>query len=60
MATPTFTIDDATLEDFDDIILQQKANGDLDRDTTRSQLIRELVEEYVAEHRGVIEEEEAD
>jgi len=59
MATPTFTIDDDTLEDFDEIILQQKARGKLERDTTRSQLIRELVEDYVDEHRGVLEEDTA-
>ena len=47
MANPSFQIDEQLLDDFDEIIFQKKARGELDRDTSRSEVIRRLVEEYV-------------
>ena len=47
MANPSFQIDQEKLDEFDEIILQKKARGEIDRDTSRSEVIRQLVEEYV-------------
>lgn len=47
MANPSFQVDDELLEQFDQIILQKKAQGELDPKTSRSDVLRDLVEEYV-------------
>lgn len=47
MANPSFSIPDDTLEEFDQIILNKKAKGEIPMDTSRSKVIRDLVEEYV-------------
>ena len=47
MANPSFSIPDETLEEFDQIILHKKVNGDLSAGASRSEVIRSLVEEYV-------------
>lgn len=47
MANPSFSIDDELLDEFDTIILQKKAQGEIPRDTSRSEVIRDLVEGYV-------------
>jgi len=47
MANPSFQIDDETLEEFDKVINLKKATGELDSNTSRSDVLRELVEEYV-------------
>ena len=47
MANPSFSIDDDLLDDFDEIIFQKKAAGELPRDMSRSEVLRDLVEEYV-------------
>ncbi|WP_435552731.1 CopG family ribbon-helix-helix protein [Natrinema sp. CGMCC1.2065] len=52
MANPSFSIPDEKLEEFDKIILAKKSNGDLPMDASRSEVIRELVEEYVEGNRN--------
>jgi len=47
MANPSFQIDDETLERLDSIIWEKKVEGELDRDVSRSDVIRDLVEEYI-------------
>ena len=47
MANPSFSIPDDTLEEFDQIILNKKAKGEIPMDTSRSKVIRDLVEEDV-------------
>jgi len=47
MAHASFKIEQDRLDELDEIIWQQKAAGELHRDTTRSDILRELVEEYV-------------
>ena len=47
MANPSFQIDDETLDELDSIIWEKKVAGEIDRDTSRSDVIRDLVEEYI-------------
>lgn len=47
MANPSFQIDDETLEKLDSIIWEKKVAGEIDRETSRSDVIRDLVEEYI-------------
>jgi metal-responsive CopG/Arc/MetJ family transcriptional regulator len=47
MASPSFQIDDETLEEFDQLINIKKATGDLPSDANRSEVLRNLVEEYI-------------
>lgn len=47
MPTPSFQIDEDTLEEFDEIIFQKKAAGEYPRDKSRSDVLRDLVQEYV-------------
>lgn len=47
MPTPSFQISEETLEQLDDIIWEKKAAGELPRDTSRSDILRQLVEEYI-------------
>lgn len=47
MANPSFEIDDEKLEEFDQVILQKKAAGELDSKVSRSEVIRMMIEEYV-------------
>ncbi len=43
----SFNADEDLVEDFDEIIFQKKAAGELDRDTSRSDILRDLLEDYV-------------
>lgn len=52
MAGPSFQIDDQKLDQFDEIIFQKKAAGELDRDTSRSDVLRQLVEDYIEGNRS--------
>ena len=47
MANPSFQVDDELLDELDEIIWQKKKDGELSRKTSRSDILRELVEEYV-------------
>lgn len=47
MATPSFQISDEKLDEFDRIINIKKATGDLPSSANRSDVLRELVDEYV-------------
>ena len=56
MAHPSFTIPDELLEEFDDTIWELQVEGELDRDANRSQIVRELMREWINEHQEVLEE----
>lgn len=43
----SFNADEELVDDLDDIIVQKKAAGELDRDISRSDILRELLEDYV-------------
>lgn len=53
MARPTFSMPDELLEEFDDKIFELKAEGKLDRDFTRSELVRGLIREWIEERTDV-------
>lgn len=53
MANPSFQIDEELLEEFDQIILQKRAAGDLPQDYSRSDVLRDLVGEYVEGNRDI-------
>ena len=42
-----FRVDEELLEDFDDTIFRKKVDGELDRDTSRSEVLRELMRGYI-------------
>lgn len=50
MANPSFSVPDEVLERFDDAIFELKAEGELPRDTSRSEILRQLMEEWIEEH----------
>lgn len=43
----TFRVDEEMRDDFDMVILQKKAAGELDPNASRSDVLRDLVDEYV-------------
>ena len=47
MANPSFQVDDELLDQLDEIIWQKMKDGELPRNTSRSDILRDLVEEYV-------------
>lgn len=47
MAKPSVSIPDELLEEFDDRIDDMRLSGDLDLDTTRSEVIQELVRQWL-------------
>lgn len=47
MANPSFQIDDEKLQKLDDIIWEKKQAGELPRDASRSDVLREIVDEYI-------------
>lgn len=47
MAHPSFTIPDELLEDFDDVIWELQRRGELDRDASRSSIVRALMQEWI-------------
>jgi metal-responsive CopG/Arc/MetJ family transcriptional regulator len=49
MAHPSFTIPDELLDDFDDVIWELQRRGELDRDASRSSIVRELMHEWIEE-----------
>lgn len=50
MARPSVSVPDEVLDKFDDTVNQMKANQELARDATRSQVIRMLMEEFIEEN----------
>ena len=49
MAHPSFSIPDELLEDFDDVIWELQRRGELSRDDSRSSIVRDLMEDWIAE-----------
>jgi metal-responsive CopG/Arc/MetJ family transcriptional regulator len=47
---------DELLEKFDDTIWELQVEGELDRDANRSQIVRELVREWIDEQQEVLDE----
>jgi metal-responsive CopG/Arc/MetJ family transcriptional regulator len=55
MANPSFQIDDEKLADLDEIIKQKKLNEEIDMDTSRSDILRDLVDDYIEGNRNCSE-----
>lgn len=55
MARPTFSIDDDDLDELDDLIFQKKVEGELPRDTTRSEILREMALGWIEREGGEVE-----
>lgn len=47
MANTGITVPDELLEDFDDKVFELKAEGEIARDASRSEVIRTLMEQWV-------------
>jgi len=57
MARPSFTMPDELLEEFDDTIWELQVEGELERDANRSQVVRELIRDWIEEqHEEVLDE----
>jgi metal-responsive CopG/Arc/MetJ family transcriptional regulator len=54
MANPSISVDDDVLMEFDDIIWQLKKQGEMDRGVSRSQVIQQLMEEWIREKQGPV------
>ena len=50
MAKPSVSMPDELLDDFDDVILEKKVAGELDRDTSRSEVIQDLMADWIENH----------
>lgn len=51
MANPSISVDDDVLMEFDDVIWELKKQEEIDRGTSRSEVIQHLMEEWITEHR---------
>ena len=57
MKRPSMTIPGDVLDDFDEVILQKRANGELPKDASRSRVVADLMQEYVDDNRDVLPDE---
>lgn len=57
MANPSVSIPDELLEDFDDVIWELQMEGELDRDVSRSEMIQQLLQNYVDDYRDLLDDE---
>ncbi|WP_435075934.1 CopG family ribbon-helix-helix protein [Halococcus sp. AFM35] len=55
MARPTFSINDEDLDELDDLIFEKKVEGDLPRDATRSEVLRELALDWIESQGGEVQ-----
>jgi metal-responsive CopG/Arc/MetJ family transcriptional regulator len=56
MANPSISVDDEVLDQFDEINDRRRLAEELDLDTSRSEVIQRLMEEYIEEHREFLSE----
>jgi len=54
MKRPSMTIPGDVLDDFDEVILQKRARGELPKDASRSQVVADLMQQYVDDNRDVL------
>lgn len=52
MANPSVSIPDEVLEDFDEVVRQKKLAEEIPMDTSRSEVITQLIEEYLEGNRS--------
>jgi metal-responsive CopG/Arc/MetJ family transcriptional regulator len=56
MAKPSMSVPDELLDDFDDVIWELEKAGEIPRDTSRSAVLQQLMQEFVDEHRELLDE----
>lgn len=52
MVSPSFSMSEELLQSFDMTINELKREGELDMDTRRSEVVRDLMEEWIEENRS--------
>ena len=57
MVNTGVTIPDELLDDFDDVVWHLEVQGELPRDVSRSAVIQDLMQEFVDEHRELLDDE---
>lgn len=50
MANPSISIPDDLLEEFDRTLLELKYHNEIDQDANRSEIVQQLMREWVDEH----------
>jgi metal-responsive CopG/Arc/MetJ family transcriptional regulator len=55
MAKPSMSVPDDLLDDFDDVVWELEKSGELPRDVSRSAVIQNLMQEFVDEHREMLD-----
>ena len=56
MVNTGITVPEELLEDFDDVVWALEVEGELPRDTSRSAVIQDLMQEFVDEHRELLDD----
>ena len=56
MVNTGITVPEELLEDFDDVVWELEKAGQLDRDTSRSEVIQQLMQDYVDNHRDLLDD----
>ena len=56
MVNTGVTVPEELLEDFDDVVWALEVQGEIPRDTSRSAVIQDLMQEFVDEHRELLDD----
>jgi metal-responsive CopG/Arc/MetJ family transcriptional regulator len=59
MVNTGVTVPKELLDDFDEVVWQLEVEGELPRDVSRSQVIQYLMQDFVDEHRELLDGEDA-
>lgn len=51
MVSPSFSMDEDLLKEFDETLNELKREGEIDMDTRRSEIVRELMRTWIDENR---------
>ena len=57
MVNTGITVPKDLLDDFDDVVWELQHEGEIPRDASRSQVIQELMQQYVNENRDLLDDE---
>jgi metal-responsive CopG/Arc/MetJ family transcriptional regulator len=55
MVSPSFSMSEELLQSFDETLNEMKREGEIDMDTRRSEVVREMMREWIEENRKVEE-----
>jgi len=56
MVNTGVSVPEELLDDFDDVVWALEVQGEMPRDTSRSAVIQQLMQEFVDEHRDLLDE----